>query len=59
MLLVLWLLYIFFLKFMHAYIYIIYFVFFRAAPVAYGGSQARIELELHYSHRNVRSELCL
>ena len=44
------------------YIYIyIYFVFFRAAPAAYGGSQARGLLRTaaagqHHSHGNARSE---
>ena len=39
-------------------------LFFRAAPVAYGDSQARgliraIAAGLHHSHSNTRSELCL
>ena len=42
----------------------LFFVFSRAAPVAYGGSQARgligaVAAELHHSHSNARSELCL
>ena len=37
--------------------------FFRAAPVAYGGSQARgligaVAASLHHSQGNTRSELC-
>ena len=37
------------------------FAFFRAVPVAYGGSQARGQIRavaagLHHSHSNVRSE---
>ena len=50
--------------------YFIYFLFFclfafsRAAPVAYGGSQARdligaVAVSLRQSHRNARSELRL
>jgi len=40
------------------------FVFFRAAPTAYGGSQARGRIRatadsLHHSHSNVGSEPCL
>ena len=40
------------------------FLFFRAAPVAHGGSQARGQIEataasLHHSHSNAGSELCL
>ena len=38
--------------------------FFRAAPVVYGGSQARGQIGattagLNHSHSNARSELCL
>ena len=41
-----------------------FFVFSRAAPVAYGGSQARgligaTAAGLHQSHSNTGSELCL
>ena len=41
-----------------------FFFLFRAAPVAYGGSQARgqvgaIAFGLHYSHGNVGSKLYL
>ena len=41
-----------------------FFVFFRAALVAYGGSQARgsiraVAASLHHSHSNARSELHL
>ena len=43
------------------YIHILSFVFFRAAPVAYGDSQARgligaVAASLRHSHSNVRSE---
>ena len=39
-------------------------LFFRAAPVAYGGSQARdpvgvVAAGLHHSHSNTGSEPCL
>ena len=42
----------------------IYHLFFRAAPTAYGGSQARgpigaVASGLHHSHSNVGSELRL
>ena len=42
----------------------IYFVFSRAAPAAYGGSQARgliraVAASLRQSHSNARTELCL
>ena len=41
-----------------------FFVFSRAAPAAYGGSQARgligaVTASLHHSHSNLGSELCL
>ena len=41
-----------------------FFCFFRAAPTAYGSSQARrqiraIATSLHHSHRNVGSKPCL
>ena len=43
------------------YVLFIYFLLFRAAPVAYGGSQARgpigaVATGLHHSHSNVGSE---
>ena len=46
---------------MESYLFI---YFFRATPVAYGGSQARslvgaIAASLRHSHSNVRSEQCL
>ena len=42
----------------------IFFFFFRAAPVAYGDSQARGRIRatdagVHHSHSNARSKLCL
>ena len=44
--------------------YFVYFYFFRATPMAYGGSQARdwigaVAASLHHSHSNPRSEACL
>lgn len=41
-----------------------YFCLFRAAPAAYGGSQARSQIRAaaaspHHSHSNARSEPCL
>ena len=47
---------------MSVYLFIVFH--FRAAPVAYGGSQARgpiraVVAGLRHSHSNVRSELCL
>ena len=41
-----------------------YFLLFMAAPMAYGGSQARCQTGaaaagLHHSHSNAGSELCL
>ena len=46
----------------HYYYY--YYCLFRAAPTAYGGSQARgligaIAVGLHHSRSNTRSKLCL
>ena len=46
------------------FILFIYFYLFRAAPAAYGDSQARgpigaIATGLHHSHSNSRSKLCL
>ena len=43
------------------YFYYYYFFFSRAAPAAYGGSQARGGIEavaagLHHSHSHIRSE---
>ena len=45
-------------------IYTYFFIFFRAALEAYGGSQARGRIEavaasLHHHHSNARSESCL
>ena len=45
-------------------IYFLFVCFFRAAPVAYGSSQARGQIGaatagLHHSHSNTRSELYL
>ena len=42
----------------------LFFVFFRAAPTAHGGSQARgpigaVAAGLHHSHSNTGSEPCL
>ena len=44
-----------------AYYYYNYFVFFRASPTAYGGSQAKGQIGaettcLHHSHSKARSE---
>ena len=53
---------LFSLIFIYLFIYYLFiFVFSRAAPVAYGGSQARgligvIAARLHQSHSNVESE---
>ena len=49
---------------LHILRFFFFFCFFRAAPVAYGGSQdsGRIEAvaaSLHHSHSNAGSELCL
>ena len=49
-----------FLKFRDLFIFISFFVFFRAIPAAYGGSQARgpigaVASGLHRSHSNARS----
>ena len=46
------------------YLFICLFAFFRVAPVAYGGSQARrligaVATGLRQNHSNARSELCL
>ena len=46
------------------FIYLFVFCHFRAAPTAYGGSQARDQISavaagLYHSHGNVASELCL
>ena len=46
------------------YLFIYYFLLFRATPMAYGGSQARGEIGtvaagLYQSHSNVGSELRL
>ena len=46
------------------YLFIYSFLFFRAAPAAYGSFQARSQIEaaaagLHHSHSNARSEPCL
>ena len=46
---------------MYMYFFIFIFCLFRAAPTAYGGSQARsligaIAAGLHHSHSNARSE---
>ena len=54
----------FFFIFLFIFIFIFIFCFFRAAPVAYGGSQARglfgtPAAGLHHSHSNARSELPL
>ena len=43
------------------FLFFFFLVFFRAAPVAYGDSQARgligaVSAGLHHSHRNTRSE---
>ena len=43
------------------FVYLFIYVFFRAAPVVYGGSQARdrvrvIAAGLHHSHSNIRSK---
>jgi len=51
-----------FAKYKHLFIYLFVFCLFRAAPAAYGGSQARgligtVAASLHHSH--ARSELCL
>ena len=48
---------------LHIYFIIIYLLF-RAAPVAYGSSQARGQIRaiaagLQHSHSNLGSELCL
>ena len=45
-------------------IFFVFSSFFRAAPVAYGGSQSRgligaTATGLHHSHSNARSEPCL
>ena len=52
------------LKFIYLFIYCCLFAFSRAAPLAYGGSQARgsigaIATVLHHSHNNTGSELHL
>ena len=52
--------YVFFNLFMYSFIYCL-FVLFRAAPVAYRGSQARgliraVAASLCHSHSNARSE---
>ena len=46
------------------YLFICLLSFFRAAPAAYGGSQARgligtVVAGLHQGHSNARSKLCL
>ena len=46
------------------FLFFLSFIFFRAAPVAYGDSQARDLIEataagLHHNHSNTRSEPCL
>ena len=45
----------------HIFYFLIFFVFSRAAPAAYGGSQARdliraVATGLHHSHSNAKSE---
>ena len=47
--------------FLFYFIFFIFFCLFRAAPVAYGGSQARgligaTDANLHHSHSNTKSE---
>ena len=49
---------------MYLYTHGVFLVFYRAAPVAYGCSQARgligaVAPSLHQGHSNVGSELCL
>ena len=46
------------------FIFCLFVFFFRVAPAAYGGSQARgqiraVAASLYHSHSNARSELCL
>ena len=46
------------------YLFIFIFIFWGAAPMAYGTSQAKgwtgaVALGLHHSHSNARSEPCL
>ena len=53
--------YLFVYLFVYLFIYLFIFVFSRAAPTAYGGSQARgptgaVAAGLHHSHSNVGSE---
>ena len=53
-----------FLLLIYLFIYFCLFAFSRAAPAAYGGSQARgligaVASGLHHSHSNARSEPCL
>ena len=48
----------------YIYIYFVLFCVFRAAPMAYGVSQARgliraVAASLRQSHDNARSKLCL
>ena len=48
----------------YLFVYLFIFCLFRAASMAYGGSQARglikaVAASLHQSHSNARSEPCL
>ena len=54
----------FYFIFLGLFIYLFIYFFLRAAPTAYGGSQARglmgtVAASLLHSHSNARSELCL
>ena len=49
------------LKFIYLFIYLFIFGLFRAAPEAYGGSQAKCQIGAvatgpHHSHNNIKSE---
>ena len=53
-----------FFHYFYPILFVCLFLFFRAAPTAYGGSQARgligaVALGLHHSHSNLASEMCL
>ena len=57
-------LFLLFLKIFFMFYFYLFIYFFRAAPMACGGSQARgqigtVAAGLHHSHSNVGSEPCL
>ena len=56
--------YVIMLSFIFLLFFPLFFVFFRTAPMAYGGSQARgrigaVASGLRHRHSNAGSELCL